>query len=64
MNYYESQTRQNLQEAKENAKYNGTWDSISMEHSEVTATLESMFGMKDDDFKDVYEQSKRLRDMA
>lgn len=66
MSYYESQAKQNLDEAKEIAQSNGTWDDISYEHSEAVSTLESlqMTAANDDDFSDVYQDSIAIRNRA
>lgn len=64
VNYYQSQARQNLDDAEDIAKENGTWEMISWEVSIARSTLESIDTGNDDDFMDVYHDSISLKNRA
>lgn len=66
MSYYETQAKQNLEDAKSIAEDNGTWDSIAYEHVEAVSTLESLqtTATCDDDFADIYRESIIIKSRA
>lgn len=64
--FYESQAKQNLDDAEEIAKENGTWDDICAEVLDARSTLESLnlTSSSDDEFQDVYMDSITLKGRA